>query len=155
MSARGSSNALGRFEGKTHILPLNIYYEDTDLSGFVYHANYLRFMERGRTECLRLAGAALAALDAPEPTAWAILSADVKFRRPARLDDRIEVHTRLLAISGARMTVAQQILLGDTLLVEGRIEACIVTLTGRPRRVPDAMRQLLTPLLVDLPTSNG
>lgn len=149
------ADALGRFAGKTHILPLSIYYEDTDLSGFVYHANYLRFMERGRTECLRLAGAALAALDAPEPTAWAILSADVKFRRPARLDDRIEVHTRLLAISGARMTVAQQILLGDTLLVEGRIEACIVTLTGRPRRVPDAMRQLLTPLLVDLPTSNG
>lgn len=149
------ADALGRFAGKTHILPLSIYYEDTDLSGFVYHANYLRFMERGRTECLRLAGAALAALDAPEPTVWAILSADVKFRRPARLDDRIEVHTRLLAISGARMTVAQQILLGDTLLVEGRIEACIVTLTGRPRRVPDAMRQLLTPLLVDLPTSNG
>ena len=151
MSARGSSNALGRFEGKTHILPLNIYYEDTDLSGFVYHANYLRFMERGRTECLRLAGAALAALDAPEPTAWAILSADVKFRRPARLDDRIEVHTRLLAISGARMTVAQQILLGDTLLVKGRIEACIVTLTGRPRRVPDAVRNLLTPLLCEPP----
>jgi acyl-CoA thioester hydrolase len=149
------ANALGRFAGKTHVLPLSIYYEDTDLSGFVYHANYLRFMERGRTECLRLAGAALAALDAPEPTAWAILSADVKFRRPARLDDRIEVHTRLLAISGARMTVAQQILLGDTLLVEGRIEACIVTLTGRPRRVPDAMRQLLTPLLYEPPTSNG
>ena len=149
------ANALGRFAGKTHVLPLSIYYEDTDLSGFVYHANYLRFMERGRTECLRLAGAALAALDAPEPTAWAILSADVKFRRPARLDDRIEVHTRLLAISGARMTVAQQILLGDTLLVKGRIEACIVTLTGRPRRVPDAMRQLLTPLLYEPPTSNG
>jgi acyl-CoA thioester hydrolase len=145
------ANALGRFAGKTHVLPLSIYYEDTDLSGFVYHANYLRFMERGRTECLRLAGAALAALDAPEPTAWAILSADVKFRRPARLDDRIEVHTRLLAISGARMTVAQQILLGDTLLVEGRIEACIVTLTGRPRRVPDAVRNLLTPLLCEPP----
>jgi len=146
-----SSRGLGHFEGKTHILPLNIYYEDTDLSGFVYHANYLRFMERGRTECLRLAGAALAALDAPEPTAWAILSADVRFRRPARLDDTVEVHTRLLSLAGARMTVAQQILLEGTLLVEGRIEACIVTLTGRPRRVPDAVRNLLTPLLCEPP----
>src|ERR1700742_1549251 len=99
------TKALGHFDGKTHILPISVYYEDTDLSGFVYHANYLRFMERGRTECLRLAGAALAALDAPEPTAWAILSADVKFRRPARLDDVVQVHTSLLAISGARMTV--------------------------------------------------
>src|SRR5471032_1729055 len=115
------SKDLGRFEGKTHILPLSVYYEDTDLSGFDYHANYLRFMERGRTECLRLAGAQLAALEAEEPTAWAILSADVKFRRPARLDDVVEVHTRLLTISGARMTVAQQIVLDGAVLVEGRL----------------------------------
>ena len=140
---------LGRFDGKTHILTLSVYYEDTDLSGFVYHANYLRFMERGRTECLRLAGAALVALQAPEPTAWAILSADIRFRRPARLDDMVEVHTRLLTLSGARMTAAQQILLDGEVLVEGRIEACIITLTGKPRRIPDAVRQLLTPLLYD------
>jgi acyl-CoA thioester hydrolase len=154
MNAKGPQKGLGRFAGKTHVLPVSVYYEDTDLSGFVYHANYLRFMERGRTECLRLAGAALAALDAPEPTAWAILSADVRFRRPARLDDTVEVHTRLLGLAGARMTVAQQILLAGTLLVEGRIEACIVTLTGRPRRVPDAVRNLLTPLLCEPPNSN-
>ena len=147
MSAKG----LGRFDGKTHILPVSVYYEDTDLSGFVYHANYLRFMERGRTECLRLAGAALAALEAPEPTAWAIRRADVQFHRPARLDDVVAVHTSLLAISGARMTVAQQIRLGDVLLVEGRIEACIVTLTGKPRRVPEDVRRLLTPLLYEAP----
>jgi acyl-CoA thioester hydrolase len=144
-----SATALGRFDGKTHILPLSIYYEDTDLSGFVYHANYLRFMERGRTECLRLAGAALAALDAPEPTAWAIRRADVQFHRPARLDDVVEVHTSLLTISGARMTILQQIRLDGVVLVEGRIEACIVTLTGKPRRVPDALRILLTPLLYE------
>jgi len=149
------SKALGRFDGKTHILPLSVYYEDTDLSGFVYHANYLRFMERGRTECLRTAGAMLAALEAPEPTAWAIRAADVKFHRPARLDDVVEVHTRLLTISGARMTVAQQILLEGVLLVEARIEACVVTLSGKPRRVPDSVRQLLTPLLYEPPTSDS
>jgi acyl-CoA thioester hydrolase len=146
-----TTKGLGRFEGKAHLLPISVYYEDTDLSGFVYHANYLRFMERGRTECLRLAGAALAALDALEPTAWAILSADIRFRRPARLDDMVEVHTRLLAITGARMTAAQQILLDGEVLVEGRIEACIITLTGKPRRIPDAVRQLLTPLLYEPP----
>jgi acyl-CoA thioester hydrolase len=143
------TRALGHFEGKTHILPLSVYYEDTDLSGFVYHANYLRFMERGRTECLRSAGAMLAALEAPEPTAWAILSADVRFRRPARLDDVVAVHTRLLSISGARMTVAQQILRDGVTLVEGRIEACIITLSGRPRRVPQQVRERLTPFLYD------
>jgi len=147
--SRAPQKGLGRFEGKTHILPLSVYYEDTDLSGFVYHANYLRFMERGRTECLRLAGAMLAALDAPEPTVWAILSADVQFRRPARLDDVVEVHTRLLSISGARMTIAQQILLDGALLVEGRIEACIITLSGKPRRVPSEVREKLTPFLYE------
>lgn len=144
-----SAKALGRFEGKTHILPLSVYYEDTDLSGFVYHANYLRFMERGRTECLRTARAMLAALEAPEPTAWAIRRADVQFHRPARLDDVVEVHTRLLTISGARMTVAQQILVDGALLVEARIEACVVTLSGKPRRVPEEVRSLLTPLLYE------
>ena len=153
--SRAAKKGLGRFEGKTHILPLSVYYEDTDLSGFVYHANYLRFMERGRTECLRTAGAMLAALEAPEPTAWAIRAADVKFHRPARLDDVVEVHTRLLTISGARMTVAQQILLEGVLLVEARIEACVVTLSGKPRRVPDSVRQLLTPLLYEPPTSDS
>ena len=146
MSAK---KGLGHFDGKTHILPLSVYYEDTDLSGFVYHANYLRFMERGRTECLRLAGARLAALDAAEPTAWTILSADIRFRRPARLDDVVMVRTMLTALSGARMTALQQILLGDTLLVEGRIEACIATLTGKPRRIPDEVRDLLSPFLYE------
>jgi acyl-CoA thioester hydrolase len=149
MKAKGPQKGLGRFVGKTHVLPVSVYYEDTDLSGFVYHANYLRFMERGRTECLRLAGAALAALDAAEPTVWAIRAADVQFHRPARLDDVVEVHTRLMAITGARMRIVQQILLDGVLLVEGRIEACIVTLSGRPRRVPDPVRALLTPLLYE------
>jgi len=64
--------ALGSFDGKTHILPISIYYEDTDLSGVVYHANYLRYMERGRTEFFRLAGIPRARLDDDEPTAWTI-----------------------------------------------------------------------------------
>ena len=70
---QGSLQGLGRFEGKTHILPISVYYEDTDLSGVVYHANYLRYMERGRTEFFRLAGISkMAGLEEEEPTACII-----------------------------------------------------------------------------------
>lgn len=141
-------NGLGKFEGKTHHLQVSVYYEDTDLSGFVYHANYLRFMERARTEFFRLAGfSKMAGLEADEPFAWAIRRADIDFRRPARLDDLLTVQTVLTGLSGARLHALQRIYVGETLLVEARIEACLVTLTGKPRRLPEAVRLLLTPFL--------
>src|SRR6201995_1892907 len=113
-------NGLGTFEGRDHLLPFSIYYEDTDLSGFVYHANYLRYMERGRTEFFRLAGISkMAGLDEEEPTAWTLRSIHVDFFRPARLDDIIHVRSRLIGLSGARMQALQRITLGEILLVEG------------------------------------
>ena len=84
----------GRFEGKTHILPIRIYYEDTDLSGVVYHANYLRFMERGRSEYFYALGVKVAGLDDPEPTAWALRKVELEYIRPARVGDLVEVHTK-------------------------------------------------------------
>src|ERR1700760_4985463 len=103
-------HGLGRFEGKTHILPIHLYYEDTDLSGVVYHANYLRYMERGRTEFFRLVGISrMAALDDAEPTAWTLRTASLEFFRPARLDDPLEVHTTCPHLSGARMQADQKI----------------------------------------------
>jgi acyl-CoA thioester hydrolase len=141
---------LGRFEGKAHVLPVSVYYEDTDLSGFVYHANYLRFMERARTEFFRLAGVGkMADLEAAEPVAWTIRRADIDFRRPARLDDLLAVKTVLTGLSGARITATQRIFCQETLLVEGRIEACLITLTGKPRRIPEAVRDLLSPFLYE------
>src|ERR1700748_1519163 len=123
---------LGFLEGKVHVLPISVYYEDTDLSGFVYHANYLRYMERGRTECFRLAGVSkMAGLEEDEPTAWTLPRIRVEYPRPARWDDVIQVHPTLIALSGARLTARQKILCGDVLLVDGRIEACVTTLTGR------------------------
>jgi acyl-CoA thioester hydrolase len=140
---------LGTLDGKTHILPISVYYEDTDLSGFVYHANYLRYMERGRTEFFRLAGISkMDGLEEAEPTAWAIRSAAIHYYRPARLDDAITVHTSLTDLSGARMKALQRVMCGATLLVEGRIEACITTLTGKPRRLPKNVLQTLAPFLV-------
>src|SRR3984885_14588217 len=100
---------LGHFEGKVHILPLRVYFEDTDLSGLVYHANYLRFMERGRTEFFRSAGISPADLDAAEPTAWALRSANLSFIRPARLDDQLNLHSVVTAMSGARLGIVQRI----------------------------------------------
>jgi acyl-CoA thioester hydrolase len=140
---------LGILDGKTHVLPISVYYEDTDLSGFVYHANYLRYMERGRTEFFRLSGISkMAGLEEEEPTAWAIRSIQVDFFRPARLDDVIHVRTTLVDLSGARLDVMQRVTHGEILLVEGRVQACIATLTGKPRRLPQNIRRTLAPFLV-------
>jgi acyl-CoA thioester hydrolase len=144
---------MGHFEGKVHVLPLRVYYEDTDLSGVIYHANYLRYMERGRTEFFRLAGITqMADLQSAEPSAWAIRHAEIAFQRPGRVDDVLHVRTVLTAISGARLSATQRIYAHETLLTEGRIEACIVTLTGKPRRIPEAIRDLLTPFLYETET---
>jgi acyl-CoA thioester hydrolase len=144
------TDAFGRFEGKVHVLPIRVYYEDTDLSGLVYHANYLRYMERGRSEFFRSAGITrLAQLEEPEPTAWTLRKVSVEYFRPARIDDLIEVHTRCVSLSGARMTADQKVHLGGTLLVHGTVEACIITLSGKPRRIPQEMRDKLLPFLFE------
>jgi acyl-CoA thioester hydrolase len=138
----------GRFGGKVHILPIRIYYEDTDLSGIVYHANYLRYMERGRSEFFRSAGVPrLAMLEQHEPTAWTLRRASIEYIRPARLDDLIEVHTRATSLTGARMTAEQKIYCGKTLLTHGVVEACIITLDGKPRRIPQETREKLQPFV--------
>ncbi len=144
------TKGLGHFDGKTHILPIRVYYEDTDLSGLVYHANYLRYMERGRTEFFRLAGITqMADLESQEPTAWTIRSVHVDFHRPARVDDPLEVRTILTGLSGARMSARQSVHANGTLLTDGRIEACIITLSGKPRRIPGEIRDLLMPFLYE------
>jgi acyl-CoA thioester hydrolase len=139
----------GRFEGKVHILPIRIYYEDTDLSGVVYHANYLRFMERARSEYFRAMGIKLAGLDDPEPTAWVLRKVELEYIRPARVSDLIEVHTQVTALTGVRMAAEQTISCAGTLLTRGFVEACIMTVTGKPRRIPQAIRDKLLPFLYE------
>jgi acyl-CoA thioester hydrolase len=132
----------GRFDGKIHVLPVRIYYEDTDVSGVVYHANYLRYMERGRSEFFRAVGITkLAQLEQPDPTAWALRKCAIEYHRPARLDDLIEVHTRCIGISGARLSAEQKCFANGQLLTEAEVEACVITLTGKPRRIPGDMRK--------------
>src|SRR6202012_968095 len=111
-------SGLGHFDGKTHVLPIRVYYEDTDLSGVVYHANYLRYMERARTEFFRLAGVTkMADLDNDEPTAGAIREVPALYHRPARVADPLTVRTELTAISGARLAATKKMGVSSVLTV--------------------------------------
>jgi acyl-CoA thioester hydrolase len=139
----------GRFEGKVFVLPVRIYFEDTDLSSIVYHANYLRYMERARTEFFRAAGIRVSYLDDPEPAAWALRKLEIEYLRPARIDDVVEVRTKALALTGARLTADQSITCRGEVLTRGSVEACIITLTGRPRRIPPEIRDKLLPFLCE------
>jgi len=138
----------GRFEGKTFILPIRVYFEDTDLSGIVYHANYLRFMERARTEYFRALGGVQSDLSAQqEPVAWALRKLAIEYLRPARIDDVVEVHTVARGLTGARLMADQSILCHGGTLTRGSVEACLITLNGKPRRIPSQVREKFQPFL--------
>ena len=122
-----------------HRIMARVYYADTDFSGVVYHARYLEFFERGRSDFLRLAGVhhtELADGKHGEKLVWVVRRMEIDFRAPARIDDILTVETRAAEISGARIVMAQQIKRGDDPLVEARVEAAIIGETGRPRRFP-------------------
>ena len=134
----------GWFEGRTHIFPVRVYYEDTDFSGVVYHANYLRFMERGRSEFLRMSGAGHQDMFAgSNPLVWAVRRMMIDFDRPARMEDALTVRTSVLDLAGARMRLNQSVARTSDILVKATVEVCIITLDGRPRRVPDSTRKKL------------
>ena len=139
----------GRIDGDHHVLGVRVYYEDTDFSGVVYHANYLRFMERGRSDYLRLLGVHHAALDAGddgEALAFAIARMEIDFLKPARIDDVLEVRTWFIGSGkGVRFEVAQEVWRGGTLLIRAKGTAVVVNRDGRPRRLPARLRDLLRP----------
>ena len=122
-----------------HRLMARVYYADTDFSGVVYHARYLEFFERGRSDFLRLAGVhhtELAEGKHGEKIVWVVRRMEIEFRGSARIDDILTIETRAQDISGARIFMAQQLRRGDEVLVEARVEAAIVGENGRPRRFP-------------------
>src|SRR5947199_5228862 len=138
-------NALGgKIHDGGHIMSVRVYYEDTDFSGIVYHANYLRFMERGRTNHLRLVGADHRALfeeaNAEAPGfAFVVRSMQIEFLKPARMDDVLQVITAPEEVKGASITLHQRILRGDELLVEAHVRVAFVC-AGRARPIPKALR---------------
>jgi len=142
----------GAFAGAAHHFRARVYFEDTDLSGIVYHANYLRYMERARSDMLRLAGIdQRAAMEAGEG-AWAVTDLAIRYRSPARLDDDLLVVSTIEAVRGASVIIAQRILRGqdafssDT-LTEGRVTAAFLSPEGRPRRQPADWIQRFTAVM--------
>jgi len=145
--------ASGAFDGREHVLPVRIYYEDTDFTGVVYHASYLRFFERGRTEFLRAAGVEhRALLDAEDPAAFTVTKLAIEYRRAARVDDALAVRTRFGYGRGIRMEANQRILRGEELIAEAQVEVVCIRLDGRPRRPPTAMTERLAPFVTSPPS---
>jgi acyl-CoA thioester hydrolase len=142
-AASGGHALAGEIVDGVHRLRLRVYYEDTDFSGIVYHANYLRYCERGRSDCLRLIGIDQSRLHREEGgLAFAVRSMEIDFRRPALMDDVLEIETRIAGAGGASLTMDQAVMRGGELLVGARVTvACIRD--GRPARIPAALREAL------------
>ena len=133
----------GSIEDGTHVLAIRIYYEDTDAAGIVYYASYLKFAERARTEMLRLAGVKQSEITARHGTAFAVRDCKVEYERPARLDDLIEVRSRLMDL-GAATVKAEQVITRDRVpLVRLDVRIACVREDGRPARIPQAVRAAL------------
>ena len=137
----------GRFDGKEHRFPVRVYFEDTDLSGVVYHANYLRYMERARSDMLRLAGIDQRGVHEAGGCAYAVSALAIRYKRPARLDDALVVVTRLTQIRAASVDIHQRVMRGAEILTDADVTAALVAASGRPTRQPaawiEAFRRLM------------
>ena len=130
----------GLFQGPLHLFPVRVYYEDTDLSGIVYHANYLRWFERARSEMLRLLGIdQRAAVEAGEGN-YAVAEIAIRYIAPARLDDALIVATDTEELRAASVRLRQRALRGGNLLAEAAVRVGFISPEGRPRRQPSAWR---------------
>ena len=134
----------GEIRGGRHHMAVRVYYEDTDFTGIVYHANYLRFMERGRSNYLRLVGASHRKLfeetekEAPG-FAFVVIQMKIDFKRPAAMDDILEVVTAAKEVRGASITMAQQIKRGEALLIDAEVRVAFIS-GGRAQRIPKPLR---------------
>jgi acyl-CoA thioester hydrolase len=137
----------GRFAGVEHRLPLRVYFEDTDLSGVVYHANYLRYMERARSDMLRLAGIDQRATFEGGGGAYAIADLHIRYRAPARLDDALIVASRVTATTPARVVIHQTVRREQEVLAEAVVTAALVAGNGRPLRQPAAWTDIFRRLI--------
>ncbi|WP_310224016.1 YbgC/FadM family acyl-CoA thioesterase [Sphingobium xenophagum] len=140
------SPATGRFIAAVHHFPLRIYFEDTDLSGLVYHANYLRYMERARSDMLRLAGIDQRAAHEAGTGVYAVTDLQIRYRRPARLDDDLMVVSRVAQVNAATCTIHQSVMRGDEQLTDASICVAWLTPQGRPQRQPKAWTDIFSRL---------
>ena len=139
----------GRLAGARHILPVRVYFEDTDFSGLVYHTSYLRWCERGRSDYLRLSGVQHSGLAggafAGEPCAFAVRRIEADFLKPARIDEILEVHTSAAGIGKASIVLDQAILREERPIFRLRAQCVLIAASGRLLRLPPALTELLPP----------
>jgi acyl-CoA thioester hydrolase len=137
----------GEIVNGVHVMPVRVYYEDTDFSGVVYHASYLRFMERGRTNYLRLLGTDQRALfDQTEKEApgfaFVVRSMSIEFLAPARMNDLLEIETQPDEVKGASITLRQRVSCGGDSLVEAQVRVAFVS-EGRAKPIPKSLREAM------------
>ena len=133
----------GIIAGGRHFYALRVFYEDTDAAGIVYYANYLRFVERARTEMMRLLGYEHSALRDATGVNWTVRSCAVDYRRPARLDDRLVVDSTIVDLGGASLEIEQTVRRGEDILVVAVLRLACMRPDGRPARLPAGLRESL------------
>lgn len=138
MSEDAWPDIAGRIRNSVHIMPIRVYYEDTDAGGVVYHARYVAFCERARSDCLRLLGIRQSELDGLK---FLVRRMTCDFLRPAQLDDLLEVETLFADMTGARVEIGQQVMLNGNTLFRAEVTVALVDGRGRPRRLPPEIRQ--------------
>lgn len=139
----------GVFDGSRHLYAVRVYYEDTDLSGITYHANYLRWFERARSDLLRMLDIdQRAAIEAGEG-AYAVSEINLKYLRPAKLDDDVVIETTCTELGAASCRMHQRAMRGDELLSEATLRVGFITPDGRPRRQPAEWRKAFTDFMED------
>ena len=141
----------GIFDGPVHLYAVRVYYEDTDLSGITYHANYLRWFERARSDVLRMLEIDQRAAIEEGEGAYAVADVALRYFRPARLDDDVVIHTRCTDIRAASVRMNQQAVRGDELLCTAQLRVGFVAPDGRPRRQPEAWRDAFKTVLTEEP----
>jgi acyl-CoA thioester hydrolase len=138
----------GRILGREHRFALTVYFEDTDAAGIVYYANYLRFMERARSDMIRAVGVDQFAELEASGSAYAVVSVDIRYRRPARLGDDLLIVSTVEAVRASSVDIHQRVMRGEEVMTDARVTAAFIDAGGRPRRQPrhwvDKFREVST-----------
>ena len=123
-----------------YVSTIRVYYEDTDMAGVVYYANYLKYLERGRSDAVRAAGMEQLAMRDEHDLVFVVRRVEAEYLRPARFDDVLTVETGLGEMSGARFVMPHRVLRGNEVLLTAQIYVAVMTTGGKPRRLPAEMR---------------
>ncbi|MFU1477708.1 tol-pal system-associated acyl-CoA thioesterase [Roseovarius sp. C7] len=129
--------------GDAHRFPVRVYYEDTDMGGIVYHANYLKFIERARSDWVRAMGVDQVSMKQDDGVAFAVRRVEAEYLMAAKFDDQLDVVTRCLSVSGARLVMEQQVLRGEDLIFSAIVTIVCINDAGQPVRLPANIRLML------------